>query len=68
MIAVLLFSILPVLTQCSFSINYAVNDDSQHFVSARQQVIVPANAEHVADVYARVSGLAPIFREGGFQI
>ena len=56
---------MPAVVNGFYSINFAVNDDKAvNVVGAGQTFSGPPSAEHVADIYARLSGLPPLLREG----
>ena len=47
-----------------FSINYSANEGHPALMTLPGVFKDVPNAEHVADIYARLSGLPPILREG----
>ena len=47
-----------------FSINYSANEGQPALMTLPGVFKDVPNAEHIADIYARLSGLPPILREG----
>ena len=47
-----------------FSVNYAADESHSALMTLPNVFLTVPNAEHVADIYARLCGLPPILREG----
>ena len=60
------FSVLyPVLVYSSYSVYYKATEDGPKLISGELVAFAePPSSNHIADIYARLSGLAPILREG----
>lgn len=47
-----------------FSVNYAADESHSALMTLPNVFLTVPSAEHVADIYARLSGLPPLLREG----
>lgn len=64
--------ILAILGACSyantFSVNYLAGSEHPQLVNADTVIKVSPSALHIADLYARLSGISPILSEGTIKI
>mmetsp|Transcript_28946 Transcript_28946/g.29290 ORF Transcript_28946/g.29290 Transcript_28946/m.29290 type:complete len:232 (+) Transcript_28946:81-776(+) len=58
----------PLLVESSFSLYYFTPTEEDNIIHARQSISVPSKADHVADIYTRISGHAPILREDSLHL
>lgn len=47
-----------------FSVNYAADESHSALMTLPNVFLTVPSAEHVADIYARLSGFPPLLREG----
>lgn len=56
--------LLPFAVQAFYSINFAADKDASGVKGGKSTFISPPMPEHVADIYARMSGYNPLLHEG----
>ncbi len=61
---IFLFLVFPALASAFYSISYSAPKDSAQVVGSSQVFTSAPSVRQVADIVARLSGHAPILREG----
>lgn len=61
-----LFLLFPALISAKYSVHYVKGVGNPKLIGERAEFTASPSAEHVADIYTRLSGLAPILREGSY--